>query len=370
MRKRKYSIPLDAMDPAVKKAVKQALNTSKADWVAGFTALPKISDKTQKNLQFAFERFEWWIVNHAPEHAGRSLVDKLFDAELIRAFVQYVLDHSGGETAVAYCEWLKLLASRIAPGRNLKPYVKARQIAAPHMKKAMNESPLPPPEIYKAGITALEQAKRDLAWLNAGKDKLHVLYRLQFPDVVYRNGLMIAFLALIPLRATDVLAMSVTHVKRRGDQYWVGVTNHKTAPGEINGRLLHADLTPWMAFYLEVVRPALLGPNGRSDALWINFRGRPLKYQGLYRAFTTTIEDFTDEALNPHRVRHAAATFAHMCGFSAEEAADVLQHRSVRTVQAFYDSAKPRYVGHLVAKITSIPKKPPRLRSKRKARSS
>ncbi len=370
MRKRKYSIPLADMDSVVRNTVTRVLQTSKANWVAGFTALPKISEKTQKNLQFAFERHEWWTVNHAPEHAARPLVERLFDAELISAFVTYVLNHSGGETAVAYCEWLKLLASRIAPGRNLKPYVKARQIAAPHMKKVMNESPLPPPEIYRAGITAMEQAKRDLAWLDAGKGKLHVLYRLQFPDVVYRNGLMIAFLALIPLRATDVLAMTVTHVKRRGKQYWVGVTNHKTAPGVINGRMLHEDLTPWMDLYLEVVRPALLGPNGRSDALWINFRGRPLKYQGLYRAFTTTIEDFTDEALNPHRVRHAAATFAHMCGFSAEEAADVLQHRSIRTVQAFYDSAKPCYVDHLVAKITSIPRKPPRMPSKRKRRSS
>ena len=292
MRKRKFSIPLANMDHAVRDTVKRALQTSEADFVAGFTDLAKISQKTQRNLQFAFERYAWWIINHAPEHAARPLAEKLFDGELIDAFVRYVLEHSGGETAVAYCEWLKLLASRIDGGRNLKPYVKARRIAAPHMKKAMNESPLPPPDIYKAGITAMEQAKRDLAWLEAGRGKLHVLYRPQYPEVTFRNGLLIAFLALIPLRATDILAMKLTDIKRRGERYWVGVTNEKTEPGEINGRLLHADLTAWMDLYLKVARPILLGPGSKSEALWINCRGRPLKYQGLYRAFTTTIEDF------------------------------------------------------------------------------
>ncbi|MBY0362344.1 MAG: site-specific integrase [Phreatobacter sp.] len=351
MTKRSCSIPLTSMSASDQDKINRALKVDKARFIVGKSALPPLEDSTKRNLQQVFERLTWWIQSHAPDQAALPLVERLFEPVLIVGFVDYVLETASGETAVAYCERLKMLAGRIAPERSLKAFVKARRIAAPFMNKAMNASPMSPPEILMTGLAAMRHAQRELAWLTDDTKGPQVLAHRGFAEVIFRNGLIIAFLAVIPLRASDLLALQVTDIVRRGGYYYVTVTNQKTDRGSTNRRKLPAELTPWFDLYLNEVRPALVGRKGKSPALWINCRSRPLKYPGLYRAFVQTIEEFSGNEMNPHRVRHAAATFAHMCGFSAEDAAHVLQHHTISTVQAFYNSAKPVFLDLLVADV-------------------
>ena len=351
MRKRSCSIPLSSMSASDQSKINRALKVDKARFIVGDSKLAPLEEATKRNLQQVFERLVWWIQSHAPDQASMPLVERLFEPALIVGFVRYVLETASGETAVAYCERLKMLARRIDPDRSVKAFVKARRIAAPFMNKTMNASPMTPPEILKTGLAAMRYAQRELGWKADDSKDPHVLAHRGFVEVIFRNGLIIAFLAVIPLRASDLLALLVTDLVRRYGHYYVTVTNQKTDRGSTNRRKLPAELTPWFDLYLREVRPALVGRKGKSHALWINCRSRPLKYQGLYRAFVQTVEEFSGNELNPHLVRHAAATFAHMCGFSAEDSAHVLQHHTISTVQAFYNSAKPVFLDLLVADV-------------------
>ena len=315
----------------------------------------EVKPATQNNWQQVLERYLWWVRKSRPRHIYTfPLVDLLRDEAMVADFTLHCLERASGDTAVAYIERLKAVARRLMPGQTDRLYERARELAAPFVKDEINKSPLNPSEIFAAGIEAMSFACKRADW--AGSPVIDKVRRndQRRPHVIYRNGLTIAFLALVPIRAKDLLAMTVSDVALMGDQYRVMVTWEKNKPGVKEPRFLPAEMTPWMDLYLNEVRSDLAGNRSPDDSLWLTYLGNGLSYQGLYRAFTTTIEDFAAVELNPHRVRHAAATFARECGLSHEEGAAILGDHSTLTVQRYYDSSDFLFQGHNVENFDDI----------------
>lgn len=168
-------------------------------------------------------------------------------------------------------------------------------------------------------------------------------------STMFRDGLLIAFLALCPLRGKNLAAMQIgTHlVKAPNGKSWLvefkaSETKAKRPirlawPGVLNGALEE---------WLEIHRPRLALHIGRwhaeaGQALWLSHDGSPLTQGSIYFAITKRTRKAFGHSVNPHLFRDCAATTlgivdpAHI-----HAAAPLLGHANLATTQAYYQQAE------------------------------
>jgi integrase len=161
--------------------------------------------------------------------------------------------------------------------------------------------------------------------------------------ILYRDGLILAFLCERPLRRANLAAIRIgEHLRRRGDEWWLTFP----AAEMKNGRPFEF---PWpqesslaLERYLAEHRKALLGPPGEdgsaTDALWVSSGSKgALSYGDVgFRVKLRTREAF-GTAINPHDFRYMAATLiAARQPESAPSIAGILAHTGPETAEKHY----------------------------------
>jgi integrase len=157
----------------------------------------------------------------------------------------------------------------------------------------------------------------------------------------YRDGLIIAFLAFVPIRSKNLTALDIgRHLVREGDRWFVIIAREEAKTGAAIEFPIPELLESYLAFYLDVVRQGLLrGP--ASTALWVNSKGGPLSYLLIYRIISGHSKDRLGVHITPHDARDAAATtWALAAPDQIGVARDLLAHRDLRTTIKHYNRAK------------------------------
>src|SRR5215831_12076222 len=86
-----------------------------------------------------------------------------------------------------------------------------------------------------------------------------------------RNGLMIALLALCPIRLKNFAALEIGHTfKEVHGRWWIALPGDITKSGRPDERPVPAWLNPYIDVYLNQSRPLLLGSRPPTNALWIS----------------------------------------------------------------------------------------------------
>lgn len=165
--------------------------------------------------------------------------------------------------------------------------------------------------------------------------------------IQYRDGLIIAFLALVPLRRRNIEGMQLgkTLIEIKG--CWIIVLDSdetKThAPLELD---LPALLVKPLLTYLSVHRPVLAACNGRwakavGDALWVSKDGSPMTQMAIYDRVRACTNEAFGRPINPHLFRDAAATtLAISDPRHVRVAAPLLGHRTFATTERYYVQAQ------------------------------
>ena len=163
--------------------------------------------------------------------------------------------------------------------------------------------------------------------------------------VLFRDGLLVAFLALLPLRMANLHGIRIgRHLQRRGEAWWVAFSgeemkNHRPIefpwPETLSGALDR---------YLEVHRANMLDKNtrpGGHTALWVSRNGTEMPQSALaFRIVHRTQEEF-GVAINPHSFRHlAATTLATSAPENINDAARLLGHATLTTTHEHYIKAQ------------------------------
>jgi integrase/recombinase XerD len=165
--------------------------------------------------------------------------------------------------------------------------------------------------------------------------------------IPHRDGLMIALLALIPLRRRNLAGLRLHKNLFRIDDRWIiSFDPSETKTHEAFELGWPDELHAPLKIYLDVHRPFLASVPGRwskpvGDFLWVSSDGSPMTEIAIYDRIRKHTKDAFGAAMNPHLFRDAAATtLAITDPEHVRVAAPLLGHRTFTTTERHYQQAK------------------------------
>ena len=159
--------------------------------------------------------------------------------------------------------------------------------------------------------------------------------------VLYRDGLLIALLAFMPMRRRNVAALATDrHLVRGGDSWFVAIDGDETKTGSAVEFEIPDLLRPYLDDYLNLIRPRLLG-NLNSKDLWVSAKGCALSYSAIGPIVSRHSEARLGLHIAPHDVRDAAATlWAIAAPAQIGVARDLCTHADLRPLDKHYNRAR------------------------------
>jgi hypothetical protein len=290
--------------------------------------------------------------------------------EAVARFIALVEPHWGSVTRSQSVFKLRRITEILAPERDL---LWLRAIEADLRAEAR-------PKRRRENITANELLQAGETLFQEAENASHLSTKKR--ACLARNGLMVALLAVRPLRHKNFGELTLGVSFRRLDgSWWIILEAEDTKAGRVDERQVPEYLNPLVERYLATYRPVLLAqraggshcgiagakathslPGGSledmSGALWVAITGEPLTYSAVGAAITDTVEATIGVRLSPHAFRRAVRTTVTYSGGEHRGLTQgVLQHNSARVGDEHYDSASTRRVGlELTAVIRELTK--------------
>jgi integrase/recombinase XerD len=190
--------------------------------------------------------------------------------------------------------------------------------------------------------------------------------------VSFRDGLMIALLAVRPIRRRT---FSLTRIGRQlrqiGEEWRLVFDGPDTKSGQPFETTVPEQIVPFLKRYLRDVRPLIRGAH-LHNGLWAGTKGCPLNGQAIYGAIAARTRAEFGHAIGPHLFRHCAATtIAILQPERIGVARDLLGHASLTTTNAHYNKARSieasRHYAGVLARLRATERRsgPQRLQSSR-----
>jgi integrase len=165
--------------------------------------------------------------------------------------------------------------------------------------------------------------------------------------IAYRDGLTIAFLALIPLRRRNLADLVLGHTLLCERSSWTVVFGEDDTKTRAVFEVPLSDvLAAALEAYLSLHRPILEARVGRwarpiDGALWVSKDGSPMTQMALYDRIRARTKEYFGVAINPHLFRDAAATTLAIADPAhIRIAAPLLGHRTFVTTERHYRQAR------------------------------
>jgi integrase len=157
-----------------------------------------------------------------------------------------------------------------------------------------------------------------------------------------RNGLMIALLALCPIRLKNFAALEIGQTfKEVHGRWWIALPGNMTKSRRPDERPVPALLNGCIDVYLSQSRPVLLGPRPHTNALWISSTtGRPMTTKNIGTLISKITFETIGVDVSPHLFRTAAASTAAAYGGNTPHLASaLLNHTDPRVTEEHYNRA-------------------------------
>ncbi len=158
----------------------------------------------------------------------------------------------------------------------------------------------------------------------------------------FRNGLMVAMLAIHPIRLKNFASLEIgRNLVKIDGWWWIVLSATETKESRPDERRIDNLIAPSLEMYLRKYRPLLEGRHAKSNGLWLSsLNGNPMTYHAVADAVTRSAGEATAVAVSPHMFRTAAASSAAVhAGYSPHLASALLHHRDRRVTEERYNRA-------------------------------
>ena len=314
---------------------------------------------TQRDLARRYGYFVDHLLRHGlfdPEAGAAAQVSP----DLVASFLHELSSRvSSVTTAGTICK-VRRAAELLDPSRDLAWLAEIeKDLALVMQPKSKDDRLVDPDLIVEAGLALIKEATDNPA-----------LTPLQRARQV-RDGLMIALLALCPIRLKNFAALELQRsFCRIGTRWWIVLDRNETKSSRPDERPIPPDLNAAIESYLLLHRPVLVAASKRSDSesldsqdrrpdspnaktrcddplaniagpLWLSSKtGARMSYSAVERAVTETTRLTLGVGVSPHLFRSCAATaiYTH-AGDNRNLASGVLQHIDQRVTEEHYNRA-------------------------------
>ena len=169
-----------------------------------------------------------------------------------------------------------------------------------------------------------------------------------------RNGLMVAMLAMHPIRLKNFADLEIgrNFVEIKGS-WWIVLSVSETKEGRPDERRIDDLLQPALDRYLKKYRPILAEADQSTTALWLASNdGASMSYAGVERVLTETTRTTVGIAVSPHLFRTAIASSAAIHGGANPYLASaLLHHTDAHVTEAHYNRASSISAGESLRSI-------------------
>ncbi len=290
------------------------------------------SKASNRKAEKGYGRWLTYLVNSEPACLAEAPAQRI-TPERVRAYVESLVAlRNSTATILARLQELVEVAKVMAPGPDWS-FINAlaAKIRARHRPARDKANLRLSDELLDLGLRLISAAQ--------GQEGLEA-------GVLHRDGLMIALLALAPLRRRNFAGLLLGENLIEANGSWVilldGTETKTRAEHEI---LWPAELLAPLSVYLEKHRPLLASQIGRwskpvGNALWVSSDGSPMTEIAIYDRIRRRTADAFGAAINPPLFRDAAATTLAICDPKhVRVAAPLLGHRTFSTTEKYYQQA-------------------------------
>jgi len=290
-------------------------------------------------LQYAYGKFLKFVGVKHPDRLGCSPAARV-GGDMVEQFVKFQPATCGDVTISIYLYHLWLVLKYIYPASDWSWLVTiSERIAARGKEKRKKYHLVTSETLYALGIALMDGA------LSNGKP-----VTASSVQTAYRDGLIIAFLALIPLRRRTLGLLQIgRHLVRSGAGWAVDIPANDTKSKRPFEFPLSQDLSERIDFYLKEIRPPISGVAGNKH-LWVSRCG-PMSDSMIYKTVRRRTKKTLGFPVNLHRFRHAAATFWSVRDpVNVRGVKDLLGHATFATTEQHYIMAQSRMAGRALAR--------------------
>jgi integrase len=175
--------------------------------------------------------------------------------------------------------------------------------------------------------------------------------------LTYRDGLIIALLAAVPLRKRTLAALTINqHLVKIGSGWLLDIPAADTKTRRAMEFPIPDTLSEPIALYLTKFRPKITGAN-KHQGLWPSAKGHPMNGGAIYDAVRRRTLEGLGLPVNLHRFRSAAGNlWSTSDPINVRGTRDLLGHIDFGTTERHYIGAQSRLAGRLLAKALRFPR--------------
>lgn len=296
---------------------------------------------TRATLRSACSRFLWYLNLEGRELSAESPEEHL-NPTVLAAYVDYRRSSCSDRSIAIELHHLRHALRLIIPGIDCTwLFNAAKRIARQAKPRPARHHLITSERLYILGLKLMDEA---IATANASGAVSNE------GAFLYRDGLIIFLLAVIPLRRRTLTALRVGNQLIRSGSLWtLDIPPEDTKTAEPIEFLMSAKLSARIDLYLEKFRNRIPGATAH-DGLWVSNKGRPMDDGTIYDAVRRRTRKAFGFGVNLHRFRHAALTFWSIRDpDNIHGGKDLLNHRSFGTTEKFYIMTQSRGAGRVLA---------------------
>ena len=337
-----------------------------ADEVWITTILPQLSLERLRDTTISryFYTYRCWS-NHLRAVASQGLEQRIpitGTSRYIMAFVENIRARASTTTALIEARRLRRLL--LAIDRQLDIRSLNHMINKMHLETKIRQRRRYPnvstPSLLNLGYDLMRFAGERISTDNSYTSAIS-----------WRDGFMIALLALRPLRISNFVNLRLQgNLFVHHDIAWFRFQTYETKNGQYLEFPYPNELFSQLGRYIREIRPILIRRTA-SPYLWLSRRGEPMHEAVLRRIIKTRTSNAFGFAISPHGFRHAAVTYlatTHPEWISFGP--DLLGHSDPAVAEAHYNHASPEGAAtevqdHLIDEAKSVHARSARARQTR-----
>ncbi len=302
-----------------------------------------LADRTRQGLYYRYGCFLGFLMAQHPDVLALPPTERL-SPSIIAQYVASRRQSCSERTVAGDLRTLRIALRLICPTNDWSWLLAiAKRIESQAPPKAERHHLVTSDRLYALGIELMDRAMAG-AFGFAEPSKAQAF--------AYRDGLIIALLALIPLRRRTVAALRIgKHVVKSGQLWALDIPAADSKTRRALDYPIAPELSQRIDVYLSKFRCRIPGAN-MHHGLWASNQSRPMDHGSIYDTVCKRTQKAFGFPVSLHRFRHAAATlWSTLDPANVRGAKDLLGHASFQTTEKHYIMSRSRLAGHALARV-------------------